>query len=90
MKLLPYYDKSILKTVEVAHGCPGCGKISELAMRSKVNSYVHNKTEFYVGCNCGWMGPVAESPVIAAVKWDVREMIRSRYPSAVSKEKREE
>jgi predicted RNA-binding Zn-ribbon protein involved in translation (DUF1610 family) len=72
---LPYYEKHYLRQVEVTHNCPGCGKMDKLAMRSKVISYMHDKTEYYVGCNCGWMGPIADNPILAGIKWDARAMI---------------
>lgn len=72
---LPYYENHFLRYVAVFQTCPGCGHMDKLTMRSKVNSYVHNKTEYYIGCNCGWLGPTADDPLIAAVKWEVRSFI---------------
>lgn len=73
---LPYYDHHFLRNVDVFSTCPGCGKLDKLSMRSKVTSYAHDKTEYYVGCNCGWLGPTAENPLIAAVKWECRSIIK--------------
>ena len=72
---LPYYEDHFLRQVEVTQCCPGCGRIDKLTVRSQVNSYVHNTTEYYIECNCGWLGPTAMSPIIAAVKWEARAMI---------------
>lgn len=73
---LPYFVGQVMRLVEVNYPCPGCGKANELSVRSKVNSFVHHHTEYYIGCNCGWMGPVADKPLIAAVKWDCRSIIK--------------
>jgi hypothetical protein len=73
---LPYYDHHFLREVAVFQACPGCGKLDKLSMRSKVISYAHDGMEYYVGCNCGWMGPVADNPLIAAVKWECRAIIK--------------
>jgi hypothetical protein len=67
-----YYLKEMLKTLEITQACPGCGRMDKIAMRSKVISYQHDKTEYYLGCNCGWMGPPADNPVLAGVKWEAR------------------
>ncbi len=73
---LNYYLKDQLQQMEIHQPCPGCGRMNKLAMRDKVISYVHEKTEYYVGCNCGWMGPTADNPILAAVKWECRAMIK--------------
>ena len=78
MMKLPYYEEHYLRQVGVTQVCPGCGRMDKLSVRSKVNSYVHNQTEFYIGCNCGWLGPVADNPIIAAVKWECRSIIIDR------------
>lgn len=73
-----YYVKKLLRQVEITQACPGCGRMDNLAMRDRVISYTNDKTEYYVGCNCGWMGPTADNPIMAAVKWEARSMFVQR------------
>jgi hypothetical protein len=76
---LNYYDsRKRLNQVEVVQKCPGCGQMRNLTMRSKVNSYAHDLKEWYVGCNCGWLGPTAANPTLAAVKWEAKAIIVGR------------
>jgi len=70
---LPYYQGKTLLSVNVYESCPGCKQMEQLSMRSKVNSYCHERIEYFVGCNCGWLGPTACNPMLAAEKWDIRK-----------------
>lgn len=76
---LNYYLKDQPKQLDIFHPCPGCGRMNNLAMRDKVISYMHDKTEYYVGCNCGWMGPTADNPILAAGKWEARAIIKELW-----------
>jgi hypothetical protein len=73
---LNYYLKDQLQWLEIHQPCPGCDRMDKLAIRDKVISYMHDKTEYYVGCNCGWMGPTADNPILAAVKWECRAIFK--------------
>ena len=69
---LNYYLKDKLHQLEVQEPCPGCGKIDQLAVRKKVISYCNNRADYWIGCNCGWMGPTYKTPLEAATAWDLR------------------
>ena len=67
-----YYLGSILRRVEVDQPCPGCGTVDRLAVHSRMVSYTNDKTIYYIGCGCGWLGPAAEDATKAAQAWDFR------------------
>ena len=69
---LNYYLKFELHQLEIHERCPGCGKIDQLAVREIVISYMRCRTDYYIGCNCGWHGPSDINPVRAAEAWDIR------------------
>jgi hypothetical protein len=75
---LNYYLKFTLHQLEVCEPCPGCGMIDQLAVREIVISYFRNRTDYYIGCNCGWHGPAAINPIVAAAAWDIRNNNRER------------
>ena len=62
----------ILYQLEVNLPCPGCARIDQLAVREIVISWCRNRTDYFIGCNCGWHGPAANTPIEAAKLWDIR------------------
>ena len=72
---VPYYEGKDLKSILVQMKCPGCGRIDNLVMHDRVVSHCYGRSAYWVGCNCGWTGPEADNPALAAIKWDVRAVI---------------
>jgi hypothetical protein len=72
MMELNYYLGSTLHQLEVREPCPGCGRIDQLAVHDKVISHAHHLIDYWIGCNCGWCGPVYRDPLEAADVWDTR------------------
>ena len=70
--IINYYLKFELHQLEIHERCPGCGRIDQLAVREILISYMKCRTDYYIGCNCGWRGPSAINPVVAAEAWDIR------------------
>ena len=70
--IINYYLKFTLHQLEIHEPCPGCGRIDQLAVRDIVISYMRCRTDYYIGCNCGWRGPSAINPVVAGEAWDIR------------------
>lgn len=71
---LNYYLNDNLRQVEIHQPCPGCGEVEKLAMHSLQISWMHDRTEWYVGCSCGWRGPGMPTPPAAAQEWDMRSL----------------
>jgi hypothetical protein len=69
---LNYYIKDELHHLVVNQPCPGCGKMDQLVVHKKVISYCNNRADYWIGCNCGWTGPIAKAPYPAATSWDMR------------------
>lgn len=70
---LNFYKNDELEFVEVFAPCPGCDEIENLAIFTKVISYCNKRVDYHIGCNkCGWMGPHAKDPEVAAKLWDTR------------------
>jgi len=62
-----------LDQLEVFQPCPGCGQADHLAVHSERISYLKNQFKHWIGCSCGWRGPMDDHPVQAAAAWDLRE-----------------
>jgi hypothetical protein len=69
---LNYYLKDKLHQLEIHEPCPGCGKIDQLAVHDLVTSCMHDRRDWWIGCNCGWSGPTVDNPIEAAKAWDIR------------------
>lgn len=70
---LNYYFTDKVRQLQVNQPCPGCGRINGLAVHDMRISYMKNKIQYWIGCSCGWRGPVADNPSQAVAAWDHRE-----------------